>query len=272
MPFAFNRAVCGARTKSGGSCRMTPHANGRCRRHGGATPPTVCEGDRLFRGNVDAITRFHRVYGEETPLDWTGTRLTSWHSDGGMPTFAKRRLRQHTLGAIRDPYQETRLDPELEIQYRQATSQDLAEFVIPSWLQSYARSLVAKLLRADGRYSTGRDIYWSSQRKKIEQILSTPGVRVIVATVSDTSVGWTCEDRSRRVLHYCYVKDAFRKLGVARALIGWIDNGAEGVVRLTHLPPPWYSRPQVVPADEQHPARSKNLWAPHVVIDLISGV
>lgn len=35
------REVCGAKTKSGGSCRGIAMPNGRCRRHGGATPGGV---------------------------------------------------------------------------------------------------------------------------------------------------------------------------------------------------------------------------------------
>lgn len=149
---------------------------------------------------------------------------------------------------------------DLEIDIRLATSKDMAELVIPSWLQSYARSLVAKLMRADSRYGMGRDLYWSSQRKRIETILSSQTTRVLVASISGINVGWACEDRRNNTLHYVYVKDNFRRQGVGRKLVGWI-NETKDLVRLTHLPPPWYSRPV---------EGGRNLWEPHIVIDLIT--
>lgn len=263
---------CGALKRNGGRCRRAVVKWGRCKLHGGGTPPDVCPADREWRYKHwgDVVGKFHYWYDNETPISWEGT-LLKWEALAFSPTrFANRKLLRDTLSKLRTPYREDPLDTELEVEYRLATSQDLAGFVIPSWLQSYARSLVAKLLRADGRYSTGRDIYWSSQRKRIETLLATAGTRVTVATVADTGVGWSCEDRSRRVLHYVYVKDAFRRQGIGTALVGWANDASHGVVRLTHIPPPWYSRPQNVNVDGK--LGVKNLWAPHVVIDLINEI
>ncbi len=139
---------------------------------------------------------------------------------------------------------------------------DINEFVIPSWLSSYSRSLVVKWMRGDARYGTGRQRYWSSQRDRIEKILGTPGVRVVVATVDGLNAGFSVEQRTDNTLHYVYVKEAFRQQGIAKRLVGWINEAPDGqIVVLTHLPPPWYSRPL---------EGGKNLWRPHVVIDLIS--
>jgi GNAT superfamily N-acetyltransferase len=134
----------------------------------------------------------------------------------------------------------------------------MAELVLPSWLQSYSRSLVAKWCRADSRFAVGREVYWSNQRKRIESILATPTTHVIVASISGINVGWACEDRRNNTLHYIYVKDNFRRQGIAKRLAGWI-NETKDVVRLTHLPPPWFAGP----------AAKKGIWQPHVVIDLI---
>lgn len=155
---------------------------------------------------------------------------------------------------------------ELSLEFRLATSEDLREFVIPSWLQSYSRGLISKLCRADGRYSYGREVYWTAQRGRIDKILASPGSKVIVAYIDDVNVGWCCEDRQRRTLHYIYVKDAFRKQGIAKQLADWANSDVGGMVRITHLPPPWFSRPQ----EQKDGGPGKVLWKSHQVIDLIS--
>lgn len=152
---------------------------------------------------------------------------------------------------------------ELEVMVRPAVREELDDFVVSSWLQSYTRSLPAKLMRADARFGLGRERYWTNQRMRIERILATPTVRVLVATVDDMVVGWACEDRAQRKLHYIYVKDTFRRQGIANKLADWARDANGGMVALTHLPPPWYSRP--TGAGEHTP------WQSHVIIDLVSG-
>ena len=54
--------ACGARTRTGGQCRVPPMANGRCRDHGGlSTGPRTAEGLARMRR---AKTR-HGLYAEE---------------------------------------------------------------------------------------------------------------------------------------------------------------------------------------------------------------
>jgi len=157
-------------------------------------------------------------------------------------------------------------DP-IEVVVRKATAADLATLVIPSWLASYARSFPAKMMRADTRHAPGRDRYWSGMRARIERVLSTSTTAVLVADVAGMAAGWACEDRSRRELHYVYVRENFRRQGIARRLCGWIDDAQGDLVFLTALPPPWFTM-GARGADGQPTGRP--LWRPHQVIDTIT--
>ena len=250
-------------------------ANGRCRVHGGGSMgnPELWYTRLFTKQGIIGVLEWAIDYDGVT--DWENFKLT-WRSEyttRGTQLFDIRQAMGDKVegAATLEQAKEIMQDSDIEIVVRQATSEDLSEFVIPSWLQSYSRSLVAKLMRADGRYSSGREVYWSAQRKRLETILSTPGVKVMVAAIGETNVGWCCEDRKNRVLHYIYVKDAFRKQGVAKMLAGWIDDARGGLVRLTHLPPPWYSRPGEFTREDGSKG-VRNLWQPHVIIDLITAV
>lgn len=152
---------------------------------------------------------------------------------------------------------------ELEIVIRVATREEASTYCIPAWLNSYAQSFIGKLGRADARHAIGRENYWNAQRAKIERILSTPTVSLRVATVDDEIVGFVCDDQTRRRVHFVFTNRAFRRQGVARALIpGWFDDPKGGLVSISHLPPPWYSRPG--------PDGSPPPWQSHVAIDLVT--
>jgi hypothetical protein len=150
---------------------------------------------------------------------------------------------------------------EPEILIRPATSEEVAEFVTPAWMQSYTRSLPGKMMRADGRFSAGRERYWTAMRGKIERILSTSTTSVRVAVVEDMPVAWVCDDQRQRILYFCYVKDPFRKQGLAGRLCQWAADANGGLVTIVFLPPPWFTR-----VDEA----GHTPWPQHALIDLIS--
>lgn len=152
-----------------------------------------------------------------------------------------------------------------EIVIRKATPAEIASFVVPSWMHSYALSYVGKLMRADARHGPGREKYWQNQRSKIERILSTSTVSVRVATFDDEPVGWIVDDQVNRTIHFVFTGKMFRRQGVAKALIpAWFDDAAGGPVYVSHLPPPFYSRPG---ADGSRPP-----WREHVSIDLVTSL
>ena len=152
-------------------------------------------------------------------------------------------------------------DDELRPKLRPATPEELAEFVVPSWIASYARTLPAKMMRADARFGAGRERFWSKFRKRIERTLATRGVTVTVATVDGDAIGWSCEHRVEKTVHYCYVRDGFRKQGIAKMLAGWLHDPALGTTILECWPPPWYSRPDL--------NTGRLLWPAHVIIDTL---
>jgi GNAT superfamily N-acetyltransferase len=144
------------------------------------------------------------------------------------------------------------------IQVRPATSEDLESFVVPSWLIAEARSLRGKWARADARFGIGRERYWAKQKQRIDFVLHQGQVKAEVAVVEGLQAGWAVSNPTQREVYYVFVKDGFRRQGIARALIGWVEDPSQGMVVFKALPPPWFSRPQ---------DSARLLWASHQVID-----
>lgn len=145
---------------------------------------------------------------------------------------------------------------------RRAAPEEIAKIVLPSWIQSYTRSLIAKFCRADGRYSGGRDRYWSAMEGRINRILATTTTRVRVVDADGMVAAWCCDDETNRTIHYLYVKEPFRRQGLARSLAIWLEDPSGGAVIVNHMPPPFYTR-----TDE---TTHRRLWREHVVIDLLT--
>lgn len=93
---------------------------------------------------------------------------------------------------------------------------DDVPFVYSSWLQSYRHgSKQAQKIR--------KSVYFAFQHKLIERILLR-GAAVKVATPEDdttTILGYVVAEHPEglAVLHYLYVKEAFRSLGIAKKLL-----------------------------------------------------
>ena len=65
-------------------------------------------------------------------------------------------------------------------------------------------------------------VYWEGQAELIDALLKRSHVVVAVSPEDSTQVfGWAAFEKRGRVgiLHYCFVKAAFRRYGVARALL-----------------------------------------------------
>ena len=90
-------------------------------------------------------------------------------------------------------------------------------FLLDSWLNAYRASPWAGAV-PNNKYF---DVYGDA----IKELL-TRGSKVLVACNPDNSsqiLGWVCYELSARgdkVVHFVYVKDVFRKLGIANSLIG----------------------------------------------------
>lgn len=92
---------------------------------------------------------------------------------------------------------------------RAARPEDLP-FVKDSWFESYRRG---------GKCPETRfDVYAAGMRALIERLVKETPVQVVyVPGVDDEILAWVC--RTDEVLHYVYVKQAYRKRGLAAALV-----------------------------------------------------
>jgi hypothetical protein len=102
------------------------------------------------------------------------------------------------------------------LDHRPAERRDLA-LIMSSWLKSFKGSHYAGPIP--------NDLYWDTYRLSLERILSRPAVRVWIAVnpgepdPEHEIYGWLAmEPGAPPVVHYAYVKQAFRRMGVARSL------------------------------------------------------
>ncbi len=85
--------------------------------------------------------------------------------------------------------------------------QDL-NLVLNSWFNS-----------ARDRQIIRSDIYAMGQNKLMDTLVkSCPPIIATFEAVPDEIVGWVCRDLTRPVTHYVYVKHAYRRTGIGRAL------------------------------------------------------
>ena len=112
----------------------------------------------------------------------------------------------------------------LPISIREATPEDLS-FIFSSWLKSFRSGLICK--------HVDNTIYFSEHHKVIERLLKR-STTVMACDPNDpaTIYGYLCFDRVEGILvvHYAYVKQTFRGMGVLRQLLKSIEghdwNGA----------------------------------------------
>lgn len=96
------------------------------------------------------------------------------------------------------------------------TPRDL-EYVLDSWLAAYRTSPWAGAIP--------NNLYHSTYREAINQLLQR-GARVLVvrnAANPELLLGWICfelTERKELVVHFAYVKPAYRRNGIYKALVG----------------------------------------------------
>lgn len=107
-------------------------------------------------------------------------------------------------------------------------------FILNSWLKSYRSSYAVK-----GVCDT---IYYREQKRIIMALVNKPGMALFVASDPDDAneiFGWLCAEQRAAsasptlVVHYAYVKQAFRRLGILRALLETFDVPQGGLMH-TH--------------------------------------
>lgn len=103
-----------------------------------------------------------------------------------------------------------------EIAVRYANELDI-DFITSSWLKSFR----------DGYFNAtvGNDVYFNQHHKILERLIPQSVVLVACNANQPSQIfGWMCFQVVDRhlVLHYVYVKDFFRKMGVARRLFNYV--------------------------------------------------
>lgn len=95
-------------------------------------------------------------------------------------------------------------------------------FVFSSWLRSYKeQSAFAKRIK--------NDVYYFWHHQMIEVILKKPSMRGIVAHVQDEPdiiLGYLIYEvvnGEPKVVHYCFIKEPFRRLGIAKLLFAYAE-------------------------------------------------
>ena len=102
-------------------------------------------------------------------------------------------------------------DLEQQIAVRHAVAADLP-FIYSAWLESYG-------VNSPTTINIWKSVYYGEQRQVINAMLRHPSVHhamVVLADDPDVIVGFVIWQPSDSVVHYCYVKAAFRRMGVMR--------------------------------------------------------
>lgn len=109
------------------------------------------------------------------------------------------------------------------VEFRPVVKEDLP-FVMSSWLRS---------LRPHAEWASS-EAFFDVHRRVIEGLLQRTHVTVAVQKDDpNVIVGWVAQDAfAPHVVHYVYVKRAFRLCGVAKALVK-----VDGPMVATHKPP-----------------------------------
>lgn len=116
----------------------------------------------------------------------------------------------------------------LPVTLRRAEEKDIS-FIFNSWLKSYRTSYFAK--------SIGNTIYFSEHHKVIEKLAKTSEVLVACNSEDpDQIYGYMCAEKIDGIfcLHYVYIKQPFRRLGVGKLLLSSFDRDSEQASVYTH--------------------------------------
>jgi hypothetical protein len=101
----------------------------------------------------------------------------------------------------------------MRIQHRDADGEDDLAFVVSTWSRAFKASPTAGMIA---------DEDWAGvMHGQIRKLIARPGVRTVVACDPAEPrflYGFIAGDPELRVVHFCYVKQPFRRAGCARGL------------------------------------------------------
>lgn len=117
-----------------------------------------------------------------------------------------------------------------EVVLREMRSDDVP-LITRSWKDNYRFS------SPDSSWLTSRQecsrYYFKEMNARVERLLERSAVIVACNPVdSDHVLGWACasNEGGQRVMHYVWVRDAFRRLGIARTMLGALGFGSPPIV------------------------------------------
>lgn len=104
-------------------------------------------------------------------------------------------------------------------------------FIFSSWIRSYRSSQAMAFVP--------NAVYYDKQKQLIEYILSRSIVSVAVNYNDDSQIfGWVCfEQEPIHTIHYCYVKQPYRNMGIANVLLVHAfnyKNSSYAITQATH--------------------------------------
>lgn len=90
-------------------------------------------------------------------------------------------------------------------------------FILSTWLRSYYDALTMFSRRASAKIAPPNEIFFKEHQAKIKELVKSADVQICTAPDDDNQiVGYIVTKGD--CLHFCYVKQVFRKLGVAKEL------------------------------------------------------
>lgn len=119
---------------------------------------------------------------------------------------------------------------ELPVEIVEAT-EDAIPFIMSTWVMSYRQSRWIEAIPSN--------VYCGSQRQLAERLIANGIVKIARWTKHpEQYYGWICYNRSRMglVVHYCYVKNNFRRKGIGKALLLATDYKRGEPFTATHYP------------------------------------
>jgi ribosomal protein S18 acetylase RimI-like enzyme len=112
---------------------------------------------------------------------------------------------------------------------REAQVDDLP-LVTHSWKQSQRKRLEWRWIPDDH--------YYPAMDSRINLLLQHSHLLIAALDTDDAAdliTGWMCHDKD--AVHYCYVKEAYRRYGIAKRLLRESGLMAQNVIRCTHWSP-----------------------------------
>ena len=116
----------------------------------------------------------------------------------------------------------------LPTKMRLATEDDIG-FIFNSWLKSYRNSYFAKPI--------SNTVYFAEHHKVIEKLAKTSQILIACNKEDEAQIyGYVCAEKVDGifVIHYAYVKQPFRRLGIAKLLLSSFDHDFSQAAVYTH--------------------------------------